>query len=250
MAPGARSARDLYVTLVPVAFPLSERTTVARALTIAQRAYDSGLLLAPNSFHRVLDLLPPDSEIKAEPGWVTPMISFIDARDFLGNELFDSMNAGVFANRAASEEALIWINRLPGRTSMSAIFPDTGLPGPFPPNVMPIAGGLTMLRGLDFADGLVETVDVWLAPSVHWPLLVRVEKQVVFAGPAGVFPCWQVRLRPGFEQVNGMLDKMVGSVVPPFIALFEVAAPHRMVQLSFPTQMSMSAPRATMELVS
>lgn len=125
-----------------------------------------------------------------------------------------------------------------------------GLPGPFPPNVMPIAGGLTMLRGLEFADGLVETIDVWLAASVHWPLLVRVDKQVVCTGPAGVFPCWQVRLRPGFEQVNGMLDKMVGSVVPPFIALFEVAAPHRMVQLSFPTQMSMSAPRATMELVS
>ncbi|MGF0319290.1 hypothetical protein [Nocardia fluminea] len=55
------------------------------------------------------------------------MISFIDARDFLGNELFDSMNAGVFANRAASEEALIWINRLPGRTSMSVIFPDTAI---------------------------------------------------------------------------------------------------------------------------
>ncbi|MFD3705385.1 hypothetical protein ACFWUP_19780 [Nocardia sp. NPDC058658] len=125
-----------------------------------------------------------------------------------------------------------------------------GMPGPFPPNVMPIAGGLTMLRGLEFADGLIESVDVWLASAVHWPLLVRVEKQVVFAGQAGVFPCWQVRLRPGFEQVNGMLDKMVGSVVPPFVALFEVAAPHRMVQLSFPTQMSMSAPRATMELVS
>ncbi|MFD3746337.1 hypothetical protein [Nocardia sp. NPDC058633] len=125
-----------------------------------------------------------------------------------------------------------------------------GLPGPFPPNVMPIAAGPTMLRGLEFADGLVETIDVWLAYSVHWPLLVRVEKQVVHAGPAGVFPCWQVRLRPGFDQVNGMLDKMVGSVVPPFFALFEVAAPHRMVQMSFPTQMSMSAPRATMELVS
>ncbi|MFD3595203.1 hypothetical protein ACFWU5_20975 [Nocardia sp. NPDC058640] len=125
-----------------------------------------------------------------------------------------------------------------------------GLPQPFPANVMPIAGGLTLLRGLEFADGLVETVDAWLSFSVHWPLLVRVEKQVVFAGPAGVFPCWQVRMRPGFDQVNPMLDKMVGSVVPPFLALFEVAEPHRLVQVSFPTQMSMSAPRATMELVS
>ncbi|MGM7643532.1 hypothetical protein ACSVDM_01415 [Nocardia sp. JW2] len=125
-----------------------------------------------------------------------------------------------------------------------------GLPAPYPANVMPVAAGLTLLRGLEFAEGLMETVDVWLAFSVHWPLLVRVEKQVVLTGPAGVFSCWQVRLRPGFEHVNGMLDKMVGSVVPPFLAHFEVAAPHRLVQLSFPTQMSMSAPRATMELVS
>ena len=104
-----------------------EMFDLARALMIAQRAYDSGLLLAPTSFHRVLDLLPADSEIKAEPGWVTPMISFIDAREFLGNELFDGMKAGVFANRAASEEALIWINRLPGQTSLSVIFPDTAI---------------------------------------------------------------------------------------------------------------------------
>ncbi|KAF0847487.1 condensation domain-containing protein [Nocardia caishijiensis] len=116
-----------YVTLVPVAFPLPERLTIGRAIRTAQRAYDSGLLLAPTSFHRVLELLPADSEIKTEPGWVTPMISFIDARDFLGNELFDSLHAGVFANRAASEEALIWINRLPGQTSLSVIFPDTAI---------------------------------------------------------------------------------------------------------------------------
>ncbi len=125
-----------------------------------------------------------------------------------------------------------------------------GMPAPFPTNVMPIAGGLILLRGLEFAEGLVESVDVWLGFSVHWPLVVRVEKQVVIAGPAGVFPCWRLRMRPGFDHVNPMLDKMVGSVLPPFIANFEVAAPHRLVQMSFPTQMSMSAPRATMELVS
>ncbi|MFC6010849.1 hypothetical protein [Nocardia lasii] len=148
---------------------------------------------------------------------------------------------------------------LSGSTVVSreeATFADTlhlqsgGLLAPFPPNIMPIAGGLTLLRGLAFADGFSAAIDAWLGFSVHWPLLARVEKQVVIANPAGVFPCWQVRLRPGFEHVNGMLDKMVGSVVPPFLAHFEVAAPHRLVQLSFPTEMSMSAPRATMELVS
>ena len=55
------------------------------------------------------------------------MISFIDARDFVGHEFFDEIEAGVFANRAASEEVLIWINRLPSGTSLSVIFPDTAV---------------------------------------------------------------------------------------------------------------------------
>lgn len=114
-----------YVTLVPVAFPLGPSTPYTRALTIAQRAYENGLRLAPTSFHRVLELLPADSEIKAEPGWVTPMISFIDARDFAGHEFFDEITAGVYANRAASEEVLIWINRLPTGTWLSVIYPGT-----------------------------------------------------------------------------------------------------------------------------
>lgn len=116
-----------YVTLVPVAFPLGPRTTVARAVAMAQRAYETGLLLAPTSFHRVLELLPADSEIQVEPGWVTPMISFIDARDFVGHEFFDEITAGVYANRAASEEVLMWINRLPAATTLSVIYPDTDI---------------------------------------------------------------------------------------------------------------------------
>ncbi|MGW5575036.1 condensation domain-containing protein [Nocardia thailandica] len=116
-----------YVTLVPVAFPIGARATAERILPLAQRAYETGLLLAPTSFHRVLELLPPDSEIQVEPGWVTPMISFVDARDFAGHEFFDLVTAGVYANRAASEEALFWINRLPAGTSMSAIYPGTDI---------------------------------------------------------------------------------------------------------------------------
>ncbi|UGT54892.1 hypothetical protein [Nocardia asteroides] len=123
-----------------------------------------------------------------------------------------------------------------------------GLPAPFPLNVMPIAGGLTLLRGLDFTEGLVETVSVWLAFSVHWPLLARVEKQSTIEVPAGSVPCWQVRMRPGFAQVNSLLDKVIGSVLPPFVAHFEQEAPHRLVRMSFPTQLSLSAPRAVMEL--
>ncbi|MFC4127716.1 hypothetical protein [Nocardia rhizosphaerae] len=123
-----------------------------------------------------------------------------------------------------------------------------GAPAPFPLNVMPIAGGLTLLRGLDFAEGLVETVHVWLAFSVHWPLIARVEKQSTVEVPAGSVPCWQVRMRPGFAQVNSLLDKVIGSVLPPFVAHFEQEAPHRLVRMTFPTQLSLSAPRAVMEL--
>nr|WP_221333682.1 condensation domain-containing protein [Nocardia transvalensis] len=120
-----RASVGWYVTLVPVAFPLGPTTPLTRVLTIAQRAYENGIRLAPTSFHRVVELLPADSEIKARAGWSTPMISYVDARDFVGNELFGEVTAGVYANRAASEEVLIWINRLPEGTSLSVIYPDT-----------------------------------------------------------------------------------------------------------------------------
>ncbi|MGW4633500.1 hypothetical protein [Nocardia sp. NPDC004415] len=122
-------------------------------------------------------------------------------------------------------------------------------PAPFPLNLMPIAGGLTLLRGLDFTAGAVETLDVWLAFSVHWPLLVRVEKETTVEVPTGTLPCWQVRMRPGFAQVNSLLDKIIGGLLPPFIAHFEAAPPHRLVRMSFPTELSLSAPRAVLELV-
>ncbi|OQS16152.1 hypothetical protein B0T36_05000 [Nocardia donostiensis] len=125
-----------------------------------------------------------------------------------------------------------------------------GAPAPFPLNVMPIAAGLTLLRGLDFAEGHAETIDVWLAFSVHWPLIVRVEKRVTTEVPAGSVPCWQVRLRPGFAQVNTFLDKVIGGILPPFVAHFAEAAPHRLVRLSFPTQLALSGPRTLLELVS
>ncbi|MBL1074718.1 acyltransferase [Nocardia sp. 2] len=114
-----------YVTLVPVAFPLSATATFARTVTRAQRAYENGLRLTSVSFHRVLELAAADTGITVPPGWVTPMISYVDARDFAGHELFDTARGGVYANRAASEEVLMWINRLPSGTSLSMIYPDT-----------------------------------------------------------------------------------------------------------------------------
>lgn len=114
-----------YATLIPVAFPISRGGTFARAVRSAQRAYDNGMKLTAVSPHRVLELIPAELGIHVPTGWVTPMISYVDARDFAGNEYFDVIRGGVFANRAASEEVLMWINRLPGGTTLSAIYPDT-----------------------------------------------------------------------------------------------------------------------------
>ncbi|WP_280381978.1 hypothetical protein [Nocardia wallacei] len=121
---------------------------------------------------------------------------------------------------------------------------------PFPPNVMPLLGGMTLLRGLDFTEGATESLELWLAFSLHWPLTARVDKQLVVEVPAGSFTCWQVLLRPGFAHVNSLLDKMIGGLLPPSVAHFEAAPPHRLVRFGFPTQPMPSAPRGLIELVS
>ncbi|WP_024805685.1 condensation domain-containing protein [Nocardia sp. BMG51109] len=120
-----RASVGWYVTLVPVAFPVGPTTSFERAATIAQRAYENGIRLGPTTFHRVLELLPADSEIQAGPGHPNPMISYVDARDFIGSEFFGEVTGGIYANRAASEEVLIWVNRFPSGTSLSVIYPDT-----------------------------------------------------------------------------------------------------------------------------
>lgn len=119
-----RASVGWYVTLVPVALPIAA-TAFDRVAPIAQNAYENGIRLAPTSFHRVLELLPADTDLNVGRGWATPMISYVDARDFAGHEFFDLVNGGIYANRAASEEVLLWINRMPSETSLSVIFPDT-----------------------------------------------------------------------------------------------------------------------------
>ncbi|GAB2712412.1 hypothetical protein [Nocardia thraciensis] len=121
---------------------------------------------------------------------------------------------------------------------------------PFPPNVMPLLGGMTLLRGLDFTEGAAESLELWLAFSLHWPLMSKVDKRTTVEVPAGSVPCWQVLLRPGFAQVNTLLDKMIGGLLPPSVAHFEAAPPHRLVRFGFPTQPMPSAPRGVLELVS
>lgn len=119
-----RASVGWYVTLLPVAFPLAA-TSFDRVVKLAQHAYENGLRLAPTSFQRVVELLPADSDLDLRPGWSCPMISYVDARELLGNEFFDMAGCGLYANRAASEQVLIWINRLATETTLSVIYPDT-----------------------------------------------------------------------------------------------------------------------------
>lgn len=120
-----RASVGWYVSLVPVAFPIAATADFARMVPLAQRSFDDGLLLAPTSVHRVLELAADDAEIRVRPGWSAPMISYVDARELTGSEMFDLAECGVYANRAASEEVLMWINRLPSGTTLSVIYPDT-----------------------------------------------------------------------------------------------------------------------------
>ncbi|WP_378740761.1 hypothetical protein [Nocardia brasiliensis] len=120
--------------------------------------------------------------------------------------------------------------------------------GPFPSNVVPFIGGLTLLRGLDFFEGAETSLDLWLAFSVHWPVAARVQKQTSVDVPAGRVTSWPVQLRPGFAHVNTLLDKMIGGFIPSSIAHFEAEPPHRLLRFSFPTEPG-AAPRGLMELV-
>ncbi|WP_019925209.1 condensation domain-containing protein [Nocardia sp. BMG111209] len=120
-----RASVGWYVTLLPVAFPLGLSTSFDRIVKRAQHAYENGLRLTTTSFQRVVELLPADTDLDLNPGWACPMISYVDARELPGNEFFDMASCGLYTNRAASEQVLIWINRLATGTTLSVIHPDT-----------------------------------------------------------------------------------------------------------------------------
>lgn len=106
---------------------------------------------------------------------------------------------------------------------------------PFPRDVVPLIGGMIGLRGLDFRRGARRTVNLWLAFSVHWPIDVRVEKREIVRVPSGNLDSWRVKVRPSFAQISGVLDRLIGGLLPPFVLHFEAEAPHRMLRFEFPT---------------
>ncbi|WP_258196590.1 hypothetical protein [Nocardia farcinica] len=106
---------------------------------------------------------------------------------------------------------------------------------PFPSKTMPLLGAATLLRGMEFRKGAKTKVDLWLAFSVHWPAEAKVEKRTLIDVPVGRVEAWEVRIRPSFAHINGLLDKMIQGLLPPFIAHFDAAAGHRLLRFSFPT---------------
>lgn len=107
--------------------------------------------------------------------------------------------------------------------------------GPFPRDVLPLVGGMVGLRGLEFRRGAKRTVNLWLAFSVHWPIEVKVERSERVRIPAGEFEAWRVKVRPSFAQISGILDRLVGGLLPDFTLHFDTADGHRMLRFEFPT---------------
>ena len=120
---------------------------------------------------------------------------------------------------------------------------------PFPIDLMPLAGGMTLLRGLEFAEGAEADIPLWLAFSIHIPLNAVVEHRTVVDVPAGTFESWQLRLRPRLAGLNSILEKMLSGFLPPAVVHIEAAPPHRMVRFEFPTGPMPWDPRGLMELV-
>lgn len=121
---------------------------------------------------------------------------------------------------------------------------------PYPKGVMPLIGGLTLLRGLDFQRGAKSKLDLWLGFSICWPLEAKVEKRTRVDIAGGSFDAWQVRIRPGFSHINSLLDKVIAGFLPPFVAHFEAGGSHRLVRFSFPSGPLPWNPRGVLELAS
>ena len=114
-----------FTSLIPVPLDVGESSRFTSMVGTAQTSYDAGKELTDVSFHRVLQLVEPDSGVNVPLGWSVPMVSYIDVRKLPGVEVFDALNAGLFGNRGSSEEVFLWINRFTEETTISLLFPGT-----------------------------------------------------------------------------------------------------------------------------
>ncbi|WP_280232366.1 condensation domain-containing protein [Nocardia cyriacigeorgica] len=114
-----------YTNLVPIAVDLPAHARFSALVARTQRAVDEVKDLTHISPHRVLELTGPAEGIHAAPGWTAMMMSYVDVRKIAGVEMFDRINGGMFANRAAPGQVYVWFNRFPDVTTFSVLFPDT-----------------------------------------------------------------------------------------------------------------------------
>ncbi|MFF3568735.1 hypothetical protein ACFYXQ_13275 [Nocardia jiangxiensis] len=182
--------------------------------------------------------------------------SLVEARASVGDfemtvhQRFRRVQEGLHAESycAESRSGGVVVSREEGRFLGVEHLQFGGMITPFPANVMPLLGGLVLLRGLDFTEGVEESVDLWLAYSVHLPLSARVEQCASIDVPAGRIRCRQVRLRPRLPHLNMLADRVIGGFLPPAVAHFEAAEPHRLVRLGFPVGPMPWDPQAVLEL--
>lgn len=114
-----------FTNLIPVVVDVHADSTFTSIVGPAQESFTAGKTMSEVSLHRVLQLVDDDSGIDIAPGWVVPMVSYIDVRKLPGAQMFDHINGGVFGNRGSSEEVYLWVNRFPDYTVMTLLYPDS-----------------------------------------------------------------------------------------------------------------------------
>nr|WP_296767912.1 condensation domain-containing protein [Rhodococcus sp. (in: high G+C Gram-positive bacteria)] len=125
--PGEFGAIGWFSSLVPVHFNVGGAQSFSHLVGSSQRAFETGKTLADVSYHRVLELITPDSGIDTEPGWSAPMISYVDVRKLPGADVVSSINGGLFGNQGSSDEVYMWINRFEDQTGITFMYPGTDI---------------------------------------------------------------------------------------------------------------------------
>lgn len=177
-------------------------------------------------------------EHEGDSGYRTTLrVALPDDFSMVVTQTFDRSN-GAISSRGYSAESKhrdVVVSREEGNFAGTSHLQFGGKVEPFPGTLTSLLGGGTTFRGLDFAKGHRTTINLWLAYSIHWPVEVKVEKRTTVQVPAGSFDTWQVRAKPSFAHINGLLDKVIHGFLPAFTLHFEATAPHRLVRFSFPT---------------
>ncbi len=121
---------------------------------------------------------------------------------------------------------------------------------PYPRSTTPLLACATAIRGIDYGKGRRQSFAVWLANTLYWQVDLHVEKRERVTVPAGEFDAWRVRVRPSFHELGRALDRIVATILPPFVIHVEGEAPHRFLRFSFPTGPFPWNPRGRIEALS